>query len=387
MPRSDAGWPIRSGRWRSWSREPWGQVAETHSAVVFFAGDRTYKVKKPVSLDFLDFSTLEARTAACARETELNLRFAPDVYLGVAEIRGPDGQVCDHLVVMRRMPAARRLSALVRSHAPVARPLRQVARILAVQHAKAARGPQIDQQGSRDALHRRWADNIGQTRQMQERLAPRGLPGPAVTGEIERLALRYLAGRADLVQLRCSASRELAARRMSARTSGVSDADPAIAAEMEAVADPWPDAARDRHRKRRHRCGTRRNCAKDGAPDPPPRPRASLAAHPAVHAPRVRPIPHLPDVIPRTGRPQARAGPADAGGRGLSSTPRVLPSLAAEVLPALPAPGRGTGRPAAAGPLPVTDRLREGCDGWSGRPLHRPPRPGPQAGILRGGGR
>ena len=88
-----------------WSGEPWGQVAETHSAVVFFAGDRAYKVKKPVSLGFLDFSTLEARTAACARETELNLQFAPDVYLGVAEIRGPGGQVCDHLVVMRRMPA------------------------------------------------------------------------------------------------------------------------------------------------------------------------------------------------------------------------------------------------------------------------------------------
>jgi uncharacterized protein len=48
---------------------------------------------------------------------------------------------------------------------------------------------------------------------------------------------------ADLVQLRCSASRELAAQRMSARASGASDADQAIAAEMEAVADPWPDAS------------------------------------------------------------------------------------------------------------------------------------------------
>ena len=32
-----------------WCREPWGQVTETHSAVVFFAGDRAYKLKKPVS--------------------------------------------------------------------------------------------------------------------------------------------------------------------------------------------------------------------------------------------------------------------------------------------------------------------------------------------------
>jgi uncharacterized protein len=186
-----------------WSRdEPWAQVAETHAAAVFLAGDLACKLKKPVSLGFLDFSTREARAAACARETELNRRFAPDVYLGVAEIRGPGGQVCDYLVVMHRMPAARRLSTLVRSRAPVDRPLRQVARIMAVQHAKAARGPQIDEQGSRDALRRRWADNIGQTRQIQERLAPREPLDPAVIDEIERLVSRFLAGRVPLFDAR-----------------------------------------------------------------------------------------------------------------------------------------------------------------------------------------
>ena len=182
-----------------WSAEPWAHVAETRSSVVFFAGDRACKLKKPVSLDF---STPQARAAACARETELNLRFAPDVYLGVAEIRGPDGRVCDHLVVMRRMPAARRLSALVRSRAPVAGSLRQVARILAAQHAIAARGPEVAEQGSRDALHRRWADNIGQTREIQELLAPRPPLEPAVIDETERLALRFLAGREPLFNAR-----------------------------------------------------------------------------------------------------------------------------------------------------------------------------------------
>lgn len=186
-----------------WSRdEPWAQVAETHAAVVFLAGDRACKLKKPVDLGFLDFSTPEARAAACAREVELNREFAPDVYLGVAELRGPDGQACDHLVVMRRMPAARRLSTLVGSRAPLAVPLRQVARILAAQHAKAARSPQIDEQGSQDALHRRWADNIGQTRAIQARLAPREPLDPAVIEETERLALRFLAGRAPLFDAR-----------------------------------------------------------------------------------------------------------------------------------------------------------------------------------------
>jgi uncharacterized protein len=191
-----------------WPRdEPWAQVAETHAAVVFLAGDRACKLKKPVDLGFLDFSTPEAREAACAREVELNREFAPDVYLGVAEILGPDGEVCDHLVVMRRMPAARRLSTLVRSHAPVAVPLGQVARILAARHAKAARGPQIAEQGSRDALGRRWADNIEQTRAIQARLASREPLDPAVIDEAERLALRFLAGRGPLFDARIRAGR------------------------------------------------------------------------------------------------------------------------------------------------------------------------------------
>jgi uncharacterized protein len=185
-----------------WSQEPWGQAVETHSAVVYFAGDRAYKLKRPVSLGFLDFSTWEARAAACAREAELNCRFAPDVYLGTAEIRGPDGRVCDHLVVMRRMPAARRLSTLVRSRAQVAAPLRQVAQVLAAQHAKADRGPQVAEQGSRDAVRGRWADNIVQTRQLEARLAARGLASPDGLDEIDRLAMRFLAGRAPLFEAR-----------------------------------------------------------------------------------------------------------------------------------------------------------------------------------------
>jgi aminoglycoside phosphotransferase family enzyme len=41
---------------------------------------------------------------ACQRETELNRRFAPDVYLGVAKVRDPQGRVCDHLVIRPHRP-------------------------------------------------------------------------------------------------------------------------------------------------------------------------------------------------------------------------------------------------------------------------------------------
>jgi aminoglycoside phosphotransferase family enzyme len=177
--------------------EPYADVSETHSAVVFFASDRAYKLKKPVSLGFLDFSTPEARTVACQREIELNRRFAPDVYLGVVEIRDPAGQVCDHLVAMRRMPAGRRLAALVQAGEPVSAAVRQVARILAAQHASAPRGPEISEQGSRDALWRRWKDNIGQIRPLQGSLL-----GVSDVDEVQRLAGRFLAGRSSLFDAR-----------------------------------------------------------------------------------------------------------------------------------------------------------------------------------------
>lgn len=54
-------------------------VAETHSGVVFFLGDKADKLKKPVDLGFLDFRTRESRLAVCRREVALSRRLAPDV--------------------------------------------------------------------------------------------------------------------------------------------------------------------------------------------------------------------------------------------------------------------------------------------------------------------
>ena len=185
------------------AEQQFAALAETHSAVVYFAGDRAFKLKKPVRLEFLDFSTRQSRAVACAREIELNRQFAPDVYLGVAEVRGPDGQVCDHLVVMRRMPASRRLSALIEAREPVGPAVRQVARILATQHATASRSAQISQQGSRDATWQRWHDNIDQLRAAaRDDLVP-----DAEIKEAGRLADRFLAGRAELFDARIRSGR------------------------------------------------------------------------------------------------------------------------------------------------------------------------------------
>jgi hypothetical protein len=69
-------------------------VEETHAGRVYLAGERAWKIKKPVRLPFLDFTTYDRRRAALARELELNRPHAPDLYLGLSTVtRQPDGSL------------------------------------------------------------------------------------------------------------------------------------------------------------------------------------------------------------------------------------------------------------------------------------------------------
>lgn len=176
-------------------------LAETHSAVVFFIGDRAYKMKKPVDLGFLDFRDRATREAVCHREVELNRRLAPDVYLGVADVDDPDGQVCEHLVVMRRMPADRRLSTLVTEGAPVAHHLWHLAHLVAAFHARAERSAAADAAASADALAGRWSDNTASLRQHGH------VVDLATVERAQSLAIRYLEGRHRLFDARIAEGR------------------------------------------------------------------------------------------------------------------------------------------------------------------------------------
>jgi uncharacterized protein len=60
---------------------------DTHISAVFLAGNRAYKLKKPVDFGYLDFTGLEKRRQACIHELELNRRTAPDIYLRVVAVR------------------------------------------------------------------------------------------------------------------------------------------------------------------------------------------------------------------------------------------------------------------------------------------------------------
>jgi aminoglycoside phosphotransferase family enzyme len=101
--------------------QPFLDVRKTHCAGIVLVGDHAYTYKKPVDFGFLDFTTTGRRGAACRREIDLNRRFSPDVYLGVADLGlSDDGH--EPVVVMRRMPDERRLSTLVRRGADVRPP-------------------------------------------------------------------------------------------------------------------------------------------------------------------------------------------------------------------------------------------------------------------------
>lgn len=175
-------------------------AAETHAGVVFFVGDRAYKVKKPVDLGFLDFSTREARERACHREVELNRRLAPDVYLGVLDLVDGDGRVADHVVVMRRMPEERRLTRLLEDGGGLMGCLREVARRVAALHAASptsAEDEQIARVATRDAVAGNWQDNLQTLGSFAGDLLPE-----RELDRVQRLATRYLEGREPLFTAR-----------------------------------------------------------------------------------------------------------------------------------------------------------------------------------------
>lgn len=177
-------------------------VRETHTAVLWFVGERVHKLKKPVDLGFCDFTTVAARREACEREVALNARLSPEVYLGVETLLDPDGAVADHFVLMRRMPAERGLGVLVRAGVRVDDELRAVARRLTAFHSMARRGDEITREGRADALARRWRGildglhrHVGTVFDHDE------------VARVTALATRFLAGRGALFDLRCEVGR------------------------------------------------------------------------------------------------------------------------------------------------------------------------------------
>ena len=80
-------------------------VVETHISWLLLAGDRAYKLKKPITLPFLDYGSADRRRFFCQEELRLNRRFAPDLYQDVIPVAGSG----EWAVCMRRFAEAQRL--------------------------------------------------------------------------------------------------------------------------------------------------------------------------------------------------------------------------------------------------------------------------------------
>ncbi|HEY7314689.1 MAG TPA: AAA family ATPase [Gemmataceae bacterium] len=150
--------------------EPPGEVLvrQTHISMVFLAGGCAYKIKKPVALGFLDFSTLEARHHFCTEEVRLNRRLAPAVYQGVIPVTrsgdgirfGGDGEAIEWAVQMERLPEeATLLHHLRRGDLEPAR-IERLAQRIADFHAAAETSPRIAAFARFDAVAGNVRDNL-----------------------------------------------------------------------------------------------------------------------------------------------------------------------------------------------------------------------------------
>lgn len=102
------------------------KLIETHISYVILDQHFVFKIKKPILLDFLDFSTLEKRKFFCEEEIRLNTRLAPNIYLSTVQVRlkeqghfftnngtNPNGEIVDYAVKMNRFEEKNLLSNLI----------------------------------------------------------------------------------------------------------------------------------------------------------------------------------------------------------------------------------------------------------------------------------
>ena len=149
------------------------ELIETHISWVFLDAEEVFKVKRPVDLGFLDFTTPERRRSACDSELRLNRRLAPDVYLGVVPITidasgvhrvGGTGAVVDWAVRMRRLAVERRADELLQ--AGLLTP--QQVDALAIHIARFHRGVRCDEETSKhgdvETIRHNVQENFEQTR-------------------------------------------------------------------------------------------------------------------------------------------------------------------------------------------------------------------------------
>ncbi|MEX0785968.1 MAG: AAA family ATPase [Dehalococcoidia bacterium] len=147
------------------------ELRQTHISYLLFAGEFVYKLKKPLDLGFLDFTTLEKRRHYCEQEVRLNRRLCEDTYLGVVPVATSggatrvesEGEVVDYAVKMRRLPDDGMMTPMLERDAVTSEQIAMLARRIAEFHASSERSDEIDSYGSLETAMGNWRENFEQT--------------------------------------------------------------------------------------------------------------------------------------------------------------------------------------------------------------------------------
>lgn len=143
------------------------ELLETHISWLLLAGEFAYKLKKPVTLPFLDYGSVDKRRACCEAELRLNRRYAPQLYLGLAEFDG------EPAVKMRRFDQAARLDQVSRRGELTPGHLSDLARTLATFHAGADSAPADSRFGSPEVVLAAAMENFDELDDLLPLHAPR----------------------------------------------------------------------------------------------------------------------------------------------------------------------------------------------------------------------
>lgn len=162
-------------------------IIETHISWVLLTGPFAYKIKKPVDLGFLDFTTLESRHHYCEEELRLNRRLAPELYRGVVPIcgtpeaprLGKDGEPFEYALRMVEFPQEALLDAVLRSGELSWLHIDALAVLLSKFHSRTAVAPVDSPYGEPDLVFQPVRENFLQ-------IAPL-LKSDAATARLSRL--------------------------------------------------------------------------------------------------------------------------------------------------------------------------------------------------------
>jgi aminoglycoside phosphotransferase family enzyme len=144
------------------------EMRQTQISYVFLTRDHVYKIKKPVDMGFLDYTTLEKRLYYCRKEVELNRRLCADVYLDVVPVTNDNGRYIiggkggaeEYAVKMRRLPQDAMMDVLLKQGKVTPEMVGSVAAALARFHRKAAKGGEIGKFGSIETIRQNTLENL-----------------------------------------------------------------------------------------------------------------------------------------------------------------------------------------------------------------------------------